>query len=456
MKYDLAVKNALLHTGEIRETGTLAVNDGRIAAIFPRDYSMDAHRVIDADGLLLLPGGIDTHVHFEEPGCSAWEDWKHATHAAAAGGVTTVVDMPIDNVPPVTDAETLKNKRAHALEHSLVDFCLWGGVTDDTADNIAGQLEAGAVGIKAFLSDCGDPAFAPVCDETLRHALKETDRFNSVLTLHCEDQDLIDDNQKRFGAVEPFDATLWSRIRSVEGEISAVERVIHALLETGGQANICHVSHPEVLRLIDQARASGARITAETCAHYLQFCTDDAEKLGSLIKCAPPIRDSSAREGMWRALKRGSIQFVGSDHSPITPDGKSAGFRDDWAGISGVQCGLNVLYDEGVLKRDLSLDELASVFSGNAARMLGLWGRKGALRPGFDADFVLFDPQEKWTLTEADYHPLNKISPYIGKTFRGRVVSTFLRGSCIYGKHRTGDEISPRMLERDRRQSCMI
>ena len=446
--YDLVVKDGTLVTPEGARDLDLAVQDGKIAGIGPRG-TLKGRKEVSAQGLLVFPGGIDTHVHFDEPGCTDWEDWGHGSLAAARGGITTVVDMPVDNIPPTIDGETLLSKKEAAEKNSRVDFCLWGGLTREALPTLTQMTDLGAVGWKAFLCDCGGPYFPPADDGTLLEGMKTAAKTGRILTIHCEDAEMVDfytDLCRRQGGLGNPD---WSRARPLESELTAVNKVLFLSRLTGARVNIAHISCAQVADLIQQAKDQGIRVTAETCAHYLCFDGEDVLRKGTMLKCSPPIRETGSRDALWKRLMDGEIDFVASDHSPSSPELKDR-FADDmdkgWGGISGVQFTLNVLYTRGVVERGLSLERLVEVFSSNAAKALGLWGRKGAIAHGFDADLVLFDPRKVWTVQAEDYLAKVKRSPYIGETFQGDVVAAYLRGECVWNPQPQEKAPAGRML----------
>ena len=443
---ELVIKNGTVVTPEGPRPLDMAVQGEKIAALGPRG-TLKGAREIDAQGLVVLPGGIDTHVHFDEPGCTDWEDWAHGSRAAARGGITTVVDMPVDNIPPTVDGETLLSKKSAAEASSLVDFCLWGGLTREALPTLTQMTDLGAVGWKAFLCDCGGPYFPPADDGTLLEGLKASAQTGRTVTIHCEDAEMVDFYTALCRSRGGLGNKDWSRARPLESELVAVNKVLFMAELTGAKVNIAHISCAQAADLVQAAKDRGLPVTAETCAHYLCFDGEDVERRGVMLKCSPPIRETGARDALWQRVLEGKVDFVASDHSPSSPELKDR-FADDmdkgWGGISGVQFTLNVLYTQGVSRRGLPLERLAQVFSSNAARALGLWGRKGALAEGFDADFVLFDPGRKWTVRPEDSLAKEKRSPYIGETFLGDVAATYLRGSCIYDRACPGGEAAPR------------
>lgn len=443
MKYELVIKNGILVSEEGEQELDIAVNEGKIAHLGPRG-TVQGIEEVDARGLLVLPGGIDTHVHFEEPGMTDWEDWEHASLAAAKGGVTTVVDMPVDNLPPTIDEETFLSKKEIAAQKSRVDFCLWGGLTEESLDTLEEMAKQGAVGFKAFLADCGGPYFPPADNGTLYEGMKTAARLQKLLTIHCEDSEMIRFYTQLIRAENRFDNAAWDQTRPEISELLAVNKVLFLAEQTGARVNIAHISSSSVVQMIEQAKRRGMAVSAETCAHYLHFDGEDVIRRGSILKCSPPIR-LQEREALWQCLADGKIDFVASDHSPMSKELKMRHAEDmdrGNGGISGVQFTLPVLFTDGVKCRNLPLARLVSVFSANAARTLGIYGRKGALKEGFDADMVLFDPQREWMATPEDYLAKVKISPYLGEVFVGRVEATYVRGECVYCQ---GSPIKPKL-----------
>ena len=431
-RYELIITNGTVVTPQGERKLDIAVSGGKIAAMAQTPAGFEGKETVDARGLLVLPGGVDAHVHFEDPGMTDWEDWEHGSLAAAAGGITTVADMPVDNIPPTTDAQSLLLKKAAALERSNVDFALWGGLTAGAKPEE--MLDGGAAGLKAFLAECGGPYF-PVADSgTLYEGMKAAASRGKPVTVHCEDAEAVDYYTRQCLEAPPFDNGSWSRSRPVLAELLAVNKVMFLAGLTGARVNVAHISSPEVADLIAQGRAGGIDVTAETCAHYLYFDGGDVLRRGTALKCSPPIRPDE-KTALWECVKDGRISTVASDHSPTSMELREL-YADDMyrgsGGISGVQFTLNVLYSEGVKKHGLSLERLTEVFSSNAARALGLYGRKGAVAEGFDADLVLFDPAAVWTVDRADYLAKVKYSPYIGETFTGRVRATYVRGQRVY------------------------
>jgi allantoinase len=413
----------------------LLLEDGRVQAILPPGHARVADDVLDASGLHILPGLVDAHVHFNEPGRTDWEGFLTGTTAAAAGGVTTVCDMPLNCHPPTLDSRALAIKRSAIAKHAVVDYALWGGLVPDSLDHLAELQRDGVVGIKAFLCDSGLAEYPPLDDFALVDAMQRTSdrRPPLLLALHAEDpaQTQLLGRQAREAARRT--ALDWAASRPPSTEVNAVRSALDGAHETGARLHFVHISTAAAARLIAAARADGLDVSVETCPHYLLLDTRDLQRLGTFGKCAPPLRDRTEVEELWEALAEGAIDWIASDHSPCPPEMKHT---DDiwsaWGGLAGVQTLLPALLTEGVHARQLSLPRLVTLTSGTPARRLGLYPRKGVLEPGSDADLVLVDLEREWTLGAADLRTRWPINPFLGRTFRGRVVATLVRGNEVW------------------------
>jgi len=393
------------------------VRDGRIA----EPGIGEADEIVDATGLHILPGLVDAHVHFNEPGRTDWEGFASGTAAAAAGGVTTVCDMPLNSHPPTLDARALALKRAAVRDHALVDHACWGGVIPQSLDHLAELHRHGVVGVKAFLCDSGLPEYPPLDQFSLLDAMQRCAELGLLLALHAEDASAIDHH-----GAEPLD---WARSRPPETELSAVDCALRLAAVTGARLHFVHISTPQAVRAIRLAASEGLDVSCETCPHYLTLDESDLERLGAIAKCAPPLRSRALVDELWQLVLDGAVDYVASDHSPCPPTMK-LGARDIWSawgGISGVQTLLPVL-----LTRGLPPPQLVALASANPARRLGLFPRKGALESGSDADFVLVDLNRQWTLGAQDLLTRWPLSPFLGRELRGRVVATLVRGAVIY------------------------
>jgi allantoinase len=423
----------------------ILIRDGQVSALVEPGAS-DADEEVDARGLLALPGVVDAHVHFNEPGRTEWEGWASGSRAAAAGGVTTVIDMPLNSLPPILDGASFDAKREFAERASVVDFGLWGGLVDADPKKLRELRERGAVGVKAFLCDSGVPEFAALRDDELAPALRAATHAGLLVALHAEDDTLVREATARVLGLGRRDPGAWVESRPPLVEVRAVASACAAAREAGARLHVVHLSAIEALGAIGAARDMGTDVTVETCPHYLLFDETDMARLGPALKCAPPIRDAHNREGLWRALLDGKIDLVASDHSPCPAPLKERGAMDvfaAWGGVAGVQSMLPSVFTESLRRADDALDVrkvagfVAWRLSARPAKRFGLWPRKGTIAPGSDADVVLFDPQGEWTLEPAD-SITRGIDPYVGRAFRGRVVRTLVRGRTVYGEDAGG------------------
>ena len=395
----LAVRGGTVILPDGEHAADVLIADGRIDSIVGHGEGA-ADETLDARGLTVFPGVVDAHVHFNDPGRAEWEGWEHGTRGAAAGGVTTACDMPLNSIPPTTTVAAFDTKRAAAERSALVDFALWGGLTPHA--DVAGLRARGAVGVKAFLCDSGVPEFRAVDLGTIG-------RTPGLIAVHAEDP-----------AQLTARAETWARSRPPQAESEAVS----ALARTGARIHVVHVSAAGAL---DGLRAG---MTAETCPHYLTFTEEDVDREGAILKCAPPIRDAANRERLWEALAEGRITLVASDHSPSSRERKAGDIWSAWGGIAGVQTLLPALLTEAP-RRGIGLARLASLLADAPARLLGL-ARKGRIAPGMDADLVLIDAEREWTLDAAALQTRSGQSPYLGRTFRGLVRTTLVRGRIVY------------------------
>lgn len=420
---------AVLPTGQ--QKVDIAVEAGVISAIGA--HVQGGADTIDATGLIVLPGVIDPHVHFNEPGRESWEGWDSGTRGAARGGVTTVLEMPLNAHPPTTTAAAFDAKLAVASKKALVDFGLWGGLVPEHLGDLEALHQRGVVGFKAFMSHSGIDDFHRVSDGMLANGLKTTARLKALVGVHAESQELLD----RYQAVRDPERLSWCRARPPEAEVEAIRRLLACMrgAGTGVRAHVVHVSCAEGLAVVHTARREGVAITAETCPHYLAFTEADFERIGPALKCAPPIRDSSTRDALWDELLAGRVDFIGSDHSPCPAADKKKGETDiwqAWGGVAGIQATLPVLITDGVHARGLSFERIAHLTATAPAQTFGLYPRKGAIAVGADADFALVDPDKRWTLASNELETRSGVSAYLGRRFTGRVVRTIVRGRTVF------------------------
>lgn len=434
--YDLIVSGGLVVTPDEIFESEVAVADGTIQAI-GRDLG-DAHEIVDARGKYVFPGAIDSHAHLNDPGFTWREDFAHGTLAAAAGGVTTILDMPLQNEPALSTRAIFEKKQGAVASKALVDYAFWGGLLDDNLSELASLQEAGVVGFKVFIGPVS-PDYRSLDMGTIREAMEIVRGFGGLIGFHAEDYSIIKHEEaraQRRGGAEWDD---FLRSRPLIAETLATRNVIDLVRETGCRAHICHVSHPDVAELVRAAQIEGLPVSGETCTHYLVFTEDDVRREGAIFKCAPPLRSAAARDGLWRYVADGTLGCVGSDHSPCAPEEKDVRTDDGrvdvfraWGGISGIQSVMPVFYDQAVNRRNHAPTLLAQSLSEGPARIFGLYGRKGAVKVGFDADLVVFDPEREWEITPDSLHYLNKISAFAGLKGRGMPIKTIVRGEVVY------------------------
>lgn len=402
---DLVVRGGLVIGADGASMADIVIDAGAVRALTGPGEGGSSRQLIDATGLAVFPGAIDAHVHFDAPGRDEWEGWETGSLAAVAGGVTTVVDMPIDSDPPTIDVSSVRAKCAAARAASLVDFALWGGLVPQNRASLEELLGSGIVGLKAFMCDSGWRAFPPCDVEVLSQGMEVAARAGLPVAVHCEDPSY-------FGPA--------GEDRPEKSELSAVTAACTTAAAHGTRLHVVHCSSAEAA-----VRAKKwPRVTVETCPHYLVLTDADVVRIGPDARCCPPVRDEGNRVRLWSALQNGIIDSVASDHSPCPPSYKER--HPPFAGISGVQTTLSLLLTSDAL----ALPELSRLRTA-AARFLGLT-RKGALAPGFDADLALVDLDATWTVNGGSLHDRHRRSPFRGAVLRGVVRATLVRGNVVY------------------------
>jgi allantoinase len=406
---------------------SIDVRDGRIHAI--GDYTDLAQDALDAGNLLISPGLVDTHVHINEPGRTDWEGFASATRAAAAGGVTTLVDMPLNSVPATTTVGALRKKRDAAAGSCHVDVAFWGGVVPGNAGELEPLVRAGVRGFKCFLSPSGVDEFPHVGEDNLRVAMPILSRLRMPLLAHAELPALL---QEPSG--DPRRYATWLHSRPPAAETAAIDLLLRLASEFNARLHVVHLATAEALPSLAAARQRGVAVTVETCPHYLTFAAEDIADGATLLKCAPPIRAAAERERLWRGLVDGAIDMVATDHSPAPPSLKHITSGDlvaAWGGIASLQLGLVAVWS-GAHARGVPVAALSQWMAAAPARLAGLFPRKGVIAPGADADFAIWDPEGETGVDAATLYHRHAVTPYHGCRLRGRVRTTILRGQIVF------------------------
>jgi len=436
--FDKLIKNGKVILEDGAKITNVGIKDGKIVSI--GDDLSEAHEIIDAEGVIVSPGMVDAHVHISEAGDnfrSEWEGYETGTKASARGGVTTFMEMPLQQLPATVDGDTLQKKFDAGKNKLTVDVASYGGLVPFNLDGGIKELDEGGVSaFKAFLSSAGEKDlegdFKRLSDYTLYEGMRQIANTDKILSIHCENEEITDKLGQLASRRGENSMKAFVESRPVFTELDAIQKSILYAKETGCRLHIVHVSSPEGVSMIEKARKEGLDITCETCIHYLYFHKDELDNIGSVVKCKPPIRNKKNREMLWKKLLKGEIDFVTSDHAPSTPDLKhTENIFDAWAGISGLQNNVDVFFDEGVQKRGMSLEQFAELIATNPAKRFDL-DEKGSISIGKDADFVLIKPESSYILKAENLEYRHKMSPYIGREINCQVVKTILRGKTIY------------------------
>ena len=429
-RFDLLVRGGAVVTLDDVRVADVAVSHGQIVEVAP-EIAGTAREEIDARGLHVFPGVVDVHVHFNEPGRTDWEGWATGSAACAVGGTTTVAEMPLNAHPPTLDGPSFDAKHKAAESNSHVDFALWGGLTPINLEHMEELAGRGVVGFKAFMSNSGIDDFPAADDATLFAGMQRAAALGLPVAVHAEDDALTTALADTSVAMGHTSARDYLASRPAMAEIQAVARAVRFAEETGCALHVVHVSTGRGIAQVAGARARGVDVTAETCPHYLVFDEDDLQRLGAIAKCAPPLRPRCEVDQLWQALARGDIQIIASDHSPA-PGGMKSGdnFFRIWGGISGCQSLLTSVLSAGHIEREIPLMLLASLVAQGPASRFRM-GTKGCLAPGYDADLVLVDLRQTFTLHDHDLQYRHKHSPFVGMTFTSRPRRTILRGQTV-------------------------
>lgn len=448
----LLLRSQRVVTPEGTRPATVHLLDGKIERVGHVDEALFGGPMIDCGDAVLMSGIVDTHVHMNQPGRTEWEGTGMATRAAAVGGVTTLVDMPLNSIPATTTRRGLRRKTDFAFLRCWVDVGFWGGVVPGNTGELAGLFADGVLGFKCFLVPSGVPEFAPVGEADLRAAMPELARLGAVLLAHAELPGPIEAASGVWAEGSPAEYDRYLRSRPDAAEVAAVELLIRLCRETGCRVHIVHVSSAEVLPLLKRAREEGLPVTAETCPHYLTFAAEEIPDGAVAFKCAPPIRSRENRERLWEALREGVIDLVVTDHSPCPPEMKKleiGDFREAWGGISSLQLALPAVWT-GARERGFTVADLADWMCAAPARLAGLEKLKGAIVPGYDADLVVWDPEASFEVDAERLLHRHKLTPYAGRTLYGTVQWTLLDGEIIYENGELDEFPNGRLLDRER------
>ena len=430
-QFDLIIRHAEVVTPDQVRKMDVGIKDETIAAL-ESNLSGSANEEIDASGLHLFPGVIDSHVHFNDPGRSDWEGIETGSRAFAAGGGTLFFDMPLNASPPTIDVDAFDRKLAEAVRKSVTDFAFWGGIVPGNLEQLKPLAKRGVIGFKAFMCDSGIEDFPRADDETLREAMQRAADLDRLVAVHAESHettqrftaDLV--NQGRTSARD------FLASRPIAAELAAIRRALDLAQETGCRLHVVHVSSGAGVALITEAARAGVRVTCESCPHYLILTEEDMARLGAVAKCAPPLRTRLEQDRLWDSLGRGEVATIGSDHSPCTPAMKAApNFFKVWGGISGVQHTLPLLLTEGV-SRGTSLLELARHVSINVVKTFNLPATKRGVAVGTDADLAIVDLTGTFPIDRDQLLDRHRQSPYVGRKLTAKVVQTILRGRTLF------------------------
>uniref|UniRef100_A0A8B9KB50 allantoinase n=1 Tax=Astyanax mexicanus TaxID=7994 RepID=A0A8B9KB50_ASTMX len=426
-----AIRSQRVLVGEEIQPALITIKEGKIHSILPDPGAAlnTAGEVLDVGNSLVMPGIVDCHVHVNEPGRTDWEGYWTATRAAAAGGVTTIVDMPLNSIPPTTTLQNLYTKLQAAAGQCFVDTAFWGGVIPGNQLELRPMIRAGVVGFKCFLIHSGVDEFPHVSDSDLHKVMRQLQGTGTVLLFHAEKEvpQLLEEDG------DPSEYSTFLRSRPDVMELEAIRTVTELCLRYQVRCHIVHLSSAQSLEVIRAARLAGAPLTVETTHHYLTLSAEDIPPRATQFKCCPPIRGTANQEQLWSALRAGDIDMVVSDHSPCTPSLKqldSGDFSQAWGGISSLQFGLSLFWSSAS-KRGFSVPDVVRLLCKKPALLCRLGNRKGSLTPGHDADLVIWDPEKEFTVNMRGFM-FHTLTPYLGRTLCGEVKGTVVRGNLVY------------------------
>jgi allantoinase len=431
---DLIVRGHRVVTSDGERAAAIHIRAGSIAGITTYEDVPTGVALHDAGNFVVMPGLIDTHVHINEPGRAEWEGFSTATRAAAAGGVTTLIEMPLNSIPATTTAAAYREKLAAAAGKLWVDTGFWGGVVPGNSGELRSLWESGVFGFKCFLVPSGVDEFAHVAEPDLRKAMPVLADLGAPLLVHAELPGPIAESSKRIVTANPGRYVTWLDSRPRAAEVEAIELMLRLCREFGTHVHIVHLSASDAISRVQEAKADGLPVSVETCPHYLTFAADEIADGATEFKCAPPIRERENCEKLWAALGDGTIDFVASDHSPCPPAMKlsdTGDFLRAWGGIAGLELSLPVVWTEAS-SRGYAVPQLSKWLCSGPGRLAGLEKKKGAITVGYDADLVVWNLDSSFLVEPSQLHQRHKITPYAGRKLSGVVETTFLRGRKIY------------------------
>lgn len=450
---DLVIRSRRVAAKSALGPASVHVRNGKIERVGEWADVPQGGPVLDVGDAVIMPGVVDSHVHINEPGRTQWEGFETATRAAAAGGVTTLVDMPLNSIPPTTSVRGLLEKAEAAEGKCAVDLGLWGGAVSGNAAELRPMLEAGALGFKCFLIESGVPEFSHVTPAELRAAMTVLQGSDAPLLVHAELPGPIDDARRALESADPRRYSTYVESRPKEAEDQAVELLFDLCKELRARTHVVHLSSAGALGAMRRAGDLGLPMTAETTPHYLHFDAETIPSGSTQYKCAPPIRERDNRERLWSALREGLIRMVVSDHSPCPPEMKrleAGSFDEAWGGISSLELALPVTWTEA-RQRGASISDLVGWMCHAPAKLAGLDRRKGALAPGLDADFVVWQPEAPFRVEPSKLRHRHKLTPYADEILHGMVEMTYLRGVKIYDRNEPAQKPIGGWIKRDDR-----
>ena len=434
-KPDLIVRGTRVICPEGERAAAIHVRNGRIAGVAPFEAVEKGCPLYEAGSLVVMPGLVDTHVHINEPGRTEWEGFTTATHAAAAGGITTLIEMPLNSIPATTSVSAFEAKCKAASGKLRVDTGFWGGIVPGNKQELHGLWEAGCFGFKCFLVESGVPEFISVSANDLQAALPDLAELRAPVLAHAELPGPIELAKQCLpaGASRKSHQT-WLESRPREAENEAIELLVRLGVKNNVPVHIVHLSSSDAIPQIQRAKAAGVSLTVETCPHYLTFANEEIPDGATQFKCAPPIRERENREALWEALRDGTLDFIATDHSPCPPEMKrqdTGDFFDAWGGIASLQLNLPAVWTEAK-NRGFSLAHLSQWLCAGPARLAGLEEKKGAIAAGYDADLVVWDAESGLRVEPSRLQHRHRLTPYAGRELLGIVEATFLRGTKVY------------------------